>query len=125
MEKKVKVTIEVTEKEMPIITAYCNALANGALDPAVDGDIRDWDEIRDICKNHTPELKSLLYLLTGETLKSVSQLFRDAELLSTKHESVATAARDAQKWAADVLGYSEGDFGGWRCESRVRRTRLH
>ena len=104
MEKKVKVMIEITEKEMPLIQAYCEGLANGALDPdSLSGD--DWDELRDVCKNHTPELKSVLYQLTGETLKAVGQFFRDARVLSSKHESVYQIAREAEDWAAEILGY--------------------
>ena len=72
MERKITVTFEVTELEMPLIKAYSDALVNGTIDPIEDR-ITDSDELRDIIKNHETSIKGLLYAVTGATMKSLSK----------------------------------------------------
>lgn len=109
MEKKIKFLIELTPKEVPLLQAYRNGLADGDIDPNAE-ETDDHDAVVALCKAHMPELKSVLYQLTGKGLKSLSQFFRDARILSTKHENVR-AAQEAEDWAAEVLGYREAGEG--------------
>lgn len=108
MEKKIKFLIELTPKEVPLLQAYCNGLADGNLDPNAEA-TDDHDAVLAVCKAHMPELKSILYQLTGEGLKTMSQFFRDARILAAKHESVRVVAQEAEDWAAEVLGYREAE----------------
>ena len=103
MERKITVTFEVTELEMPLIKAYSDALVNGTIDPIEDR-ITDSDELRDIIKNHEASTKGLLYAVTGATMKSLSKFHIKALESCAETELSHKAAQDAESWAAENLG---------------------
>lgn len=105
MERKVMVMVEVTEQETHLIKAYSDGLADGWIHPDADSS-SDTDDLQNVWKAHTPALKGLLYKLTGATLKELSRFRNEAIRQSADHYVAHREAKEAETWAASVLGYS-------------------
>ena len=106
MEKKFKVTIEITEKELPIILRYSNCMVKGSVKSDVNT-ASDKNAVLDICKEMLPEFKSLMYKLGGATIDALGQFHRDALILMTKLDEGRDVAKEAERWSSHGLGLTE------------------
>ena len=110
MERKVSVTIEVTEMMMPIIKAYSDGLAEGSIHPA-ENSYSDQDDLQNLLGEHMPELKALLYEVTGATMKGLFAFHAESLEACAKTEAAHSVARAAEAWAAESLGFTNEEDG--------------
>lgn len=108
MEKRLKVTIEIGEAEIPIILGYSHHLAKGHINP--DAEVgEDRATILALCRRDMPALKGLMQKLSGTTIDALGQFHRDALILVTKMDEGREIVKDAEKWSSECLGLSGPD----------------
>lgn len=108
MERKVTVTLEVTESMMPVIQEYAKGLANGSIHIAPETYV-DTADLHVLWRDQTPALKAILWKLSGVTLEELKRL-RDAALKeSADHYMAHRDAQETEFWAAEVLKAARGE----------------
>lgn len=108
MEKKIKVTIEITDAEMPILLAYSHHLAKGHIHPDAEAG-GDQATILALCRRDMPALKGLMYKLSGAGIDVLGQFHRDALILVTKMDEGREIVKEAERWSSECLGLSGPD----------------
>ena len=108
MEKKIKVTIEITDAEMPILLAYSHHLAKGHIHPDAEAG-GDRATILALCRRDMAALKGLMYKPSGAGIDVLGQFHRDAMILVTKMNEGREIAKDAERWSSECLGLSGPD----------------
>ena len=106
MEKKVKVTIEISEEEIPIILGYSHHLAKGFIS-FDSSNLDDKKVILGLCDHYLPSVKSIFYQLTGETLKTLRKTFHEIDPSLHEAKDKFVSIRSFKKWLGDSLDYQE------------------
>ena len=108
MERKVTVTLEVTEEMMPVIQDYAKGLANGSIHIAPETYVDNAD-LQVLWRDQTPALKAILWKLSGLTLEKLDQLRKAARKESADHYMAHREAQETEFWAADVIKAARGE----------------